>query len=193
MRDQGKDCLYFAVLHNQTLGTQLGGSTGEPINLRPIPLHISDGRPNHNSVAAYAALTGKTVNIADAYTAEGFDFSSTEEFDQNTGYRSRSFLTVPMKDHEENTVGVLELINAKSADGKDTEFSETAELWIESLASQAAVALDEVDGEVDPDAEHHGREHRHRHVEVPAEQRKPGVHDQHGPQHRDHGGQRPSQ
>jgi hypothetical protein len=45
-------------------------------------------------------MTGQTINIADAYTARGFDFSGTRQFDARTGYRSQSFLTVPMKDHE---------------------------------------------------------------------------------------------
>ena len=64
-------------------------------------------------VAAYAALTGQTVNIADAYTADGFDFSGTRNFDKKTGYRSKSFLTVPMKNHEDEIIGVLQLINAQ--------------------------------------------------------------------------------
>ena len=62
-------------------------------------------------VAAFAALTGQTVNIADAYTEEGFDFSGTRNFDKKTGYRSKSFLTVPMKNHENEIIGVLQLIN----------------------------------------------------------------------------------
>ena len=52
------------------------------------------------------------MNIADAYTAEGFDFSGTRNFDKRTGYRSNSFLTVPMKNHEGEIIGVLQLLNA---------------------------------------------------------------------------------
>ncbi len=63
-------------------------------------------------VAAYAAIHDKTVNIADAYTEAGFDFSGTRSFDERTGYRSQSFLTVPMKNHEGEIIGVLQLINA---------------------------------------------------------------------------------
>ena len=63
----------------------------------PIQLY-KDGKPNHSMVAAYAALTGKTVNIADAYTAEGFDFSGTRAFDTKTGYRSQ---VVPHRADEE--------------------------------------------------------------------------------------------
>jgi hypothetical protein len=51
-------------------------------------------------VAAHAAIHDRTVNIADAYCAKGFDFSGTRAFDERTGYRSQSFLTVPMKNHE---------------------------------------------------------------------------------------------
>ena len=93
-------------------------------------------------VAAYAALTGKTVNIADAYTAEGFDFTGTRNFDKKTGYRSKSFLTVPMKNHENEIIGVLQLINAQDpASGEIVPFSAADQRLAESLASQAAIAL----------------------------------------------------
>ena len=64
-------------------------------------------------VAAYAALTAQTVNIADAYTEEGFDFSGTRSVRQARPATARqSFLTVPMKNHEGEIIGVLQLINA---------------------------------------------------------------------------------
>ena len=53
------------------------------------------GPPNHKNVASYAALSGQSVNIADAYESDNFDFSGTKKFDEGTGYRSKSFLTVP--------------------------------------------------------------------------------------------------
>ncbi len=82
------------------------------------------------------------VNIADAYTAQGFDFSGTRQFDARTGYRSRSFLTVPMKNHEGEVIGVLQLINAiDPASGQVVSFSAADQRLAESLASQAAVAL----------------------------------------------------
>jgi HD-GYP domain-containing protein (c-di-GMP phosphodiesterase class II) len=92
-------------------------------------------------VVVHAALTGKTVNIADAYAAEGYDFSGTRAFDAKTGYRSQSFLTVPMKDHTGAVIGVLQLINAKNADGSVRAFSHSDQQLVESLASQAAIVL----------------------------------------------------
>jgi HD-GYP domain-containing protein (c-di-GMP phosphodiesterase class II) len=103
--------LRFEIVRTSSLKYYLGGTTGNPVPFYPIQL-FKDGKPNHGMVAASAALTGKTVNIADAYTADGFDFTGTRAFDNKTGYRSKSFLTVPMRDHENESIGVLQLINA---------------------------------------------------------------------------------
>lgn len=93
-------------------------------------------------VAAYAALQGRTVAVADAYGEAGFDFSGTKEFDRRTGYRSQSFLTVPMRNHEDELIGVLQLINARDpASGAVTTFNTTDIRLAESLASQAAIVL----------------------------------------------------
>jgi len=138
VRDQQ---LVFEVLRNDSLGYFMGGKHGQPINFPPLPLYLPDGSGNHGMVVAHAALTGETVNIPDAYEAEGYDFSGTRAFDARTGYRSQSFLTVPMKDHTGAVIGVLQLINAKSDDGSVRAFSPADQHLVESLASQAALVL----------------------------------------------------
>jgi len=60
--------LSFAIMRTDSLGIALGGTTGNPVPFYPIHLKNQDGQPNYQMVAAYAALTGQTVNIADAYT-----------------------------------------------------------------------------------------------------------------------------
>jgi len=133
--------LRFEILRTSSLKYYLGGTTGNPVPFYPIQLY-KDGKPNHSMVAAYAALTGQTVNIADAYTVDGFDFSGTRAFDSKTGYRSKSFLTVPMRNHENEIIGVLQLINASDpATGQIAAFSSSDQRLAESLASQAAIAL----------------------------------------------------
>jgi len=93
-------------------------------------------------VVAYAFHHDTSVNVADAYTQEGFDFSGTKNFDKKTGYRSQSFLTVPMKNHESEIIGVLQLLNAKDrVTGTVIPFSPEDQQLAESLASQAAIAL----------------------------------------------------
>jgi len=134
--------LKFEIMQTETLGIKMGGTTGKEIPFPPIPLYFPDGSPNLNSVSAFCALNDSTVNIVDAYEVEGFDFSGTRKFDQNTGYRSKSFLTIPMKNHENEIIGVLQLLNA--IDPKTSEiipFSPENQQLVESLASQAAVAL----------------------------------------------------
>ncbi len=133
--------LRFEIVRTASLGIAFGGTTGNAIAFAPLPLY-RDGAPNNSMVAAYAALTGRTVNIADAYTEAGFDFSGTRQFDQRTGYRSQSFLTVPMKNHEGEIIGVLQLINCQSPAGDGiVPFSEADRRLAESLASQAAIAI----------------------------------------------------
>ncbi len=133
--------LRFEIVRTSSLKFYLGGSTGNPIPFYPVQLY-KDGKPNHANVSAYVALTGKTVNIEDAYKAEGFDFTGTRGFDSKTGYRSKSFLTVPMRNHEGETIGVLQLINAQDPNtGEIVPFSSSDQRLAESLASQAAVAL----------------------------------------------------
>jgi HD-GYP domain-containing protein (c-di-GMP phosphodiesterase class II) len=133
--------LRFEIVRTSSLSYYLGGTSGNPVPFYPIQLH-KDGKPNHGMVAAYAALTGETVNIADAYAADGFDFSGTRAFDSKTGYRSKSFLTVPMRNHDNEIIGVLQLINAQDpGSGEIVPFSASDQHLAESLASQAAIAL----------------------------------------------------
>ena len=134
--------LRFAIMRNEALDIAMGGTTGNPIPFYPVHLYGKDGKPNNQMVAAYAALTGKTVNIADAYSGEGFDFSGTRNFDKKTGYRSKAFLTVPMKNHEGEIIGVLQLINRMDPTTNEIgPFTSSDQRLAESLASQAAIAL----------------------------------------------------
>lgn len=134
--------LEFAIVRNDTLGIAMGGTTGVEIPFYPVHLFLEDGSQNLQMVAAYAVHKDCSVNIADAYTEQGFDFSGTKNFDRKTGYGSHSFLTVPMKNHEKEIIGVLQLINAKDrATGAVRPFSDADQRLAESLASQAAIAL----------------------------------------------------
>ncbi len=139
----GEDqALHFEIVRTQSLGIALGGTTGKPVTFPPVPLHDPDGNPNNSNVVAYAVLHDSTVNIADAYSEHGFDFSGTRKFDSANQYRSKSFLTVPMKNHEGKIIAVLQLINAIDPEsGEIILFSNSDQHLVESLASQAAIAL----------------------------------------------------
>ena len=141
MSDDGKS-LRFEIMRTDSLGLAIGGTTAVPVPYPPLPLHDQRGEPNNSMVACYCALNRVTINIADAYEAEGFDFTGTRRFDARTGYRSKSFLTVPMKNHEGEIIGVLQLINCvQESTGQVVSFSAADQRLAESLASQAAIAL----------------------------------------------------
>jgi HD-GYP domain-containing protein (c-di-GMP phosphodiesterase class II) len=134
--------LAFEIIRTDSLGIAMGGTTGVKIPYPPIQLRDNRGRDNTSMVVAYSVLKDRTVNITDAYQEKGFDFSGTKAFDRHTGYHSQSFLTVPMKNHEDEIIGVLQLINAKDrTTGAIVPFTETDQRLAESLASQAAGAL----------------------------------------------------
>jgi len=134
--------LEMVVVQTESLHIHLGGSTDKPVNFKPVNLYHDDGSANLNMVVTRAVIENKPININDAYNTEGYDFSGTYEFDKSTGYHSQSFLAVPMKNHENDIIGVLQLINAKAIDTEDIiPFSEGDQHLVESLASQAAVAI----------------------------------------------------
>jgi HD-GYP domain-containing protein (c-di-GMP phosphodiesterase class II) len=133
--------LQFAFIQNESMGVTMGG-TGEKITWPPVPMTGADGLPNHANVSAHVAITREAVNIEDVYDASGFNFDGPRAFDQKTGYRTKSMLVVPMLNHENEIIGVLQMINARNKDtGLVIPFSERARDLAWSLASQAAVAL----------------------------------------------------
>ena len=134
--------LKFEIIMTDSLNFHMGGTSGEDIPFYPVKLYTDEGEENRSMIAAYVALTGETVNLPDAYKAKGFDFSGTKMFDEKTGYRSKSFLTVPLKNHEDEIIGVLQLLNAQTQKAKKIiSFGADAQQMVEALASQAAVAI----------------------------------------------------
>lgn len=133
--------LEFVIVATHSLDIYMGGSSDTEIRFPPVQLY-EKGNPNRTNVVSCAVHDDKTINIPDAYHMDGFDFSGTKKFDKQTGYRTQSILTIPMKNHEGETIGVLQLINSKEEEtGETIEFSKEDRELAESLASQAAVAL----------------------------------------------------
>ncbi|MBL4681526.1 MAG: sensor domain-containing diguanylate cyclase [Pseudomonadales bacterium] len=134
--------LRFAILFNDQLGIAQGGKTGQPITLPEMVLHHDNGEPNLGNIATLVANRGETLAISDVYSEPGIDASGAKKFDKITGYRSCSFLTLPLKNFADETIAILQLINAKNSKGKVIPFPEEVIPLIEALASQASVALE---------------------------------------------------
>lgn len=134
--------LSFEIFANKSLKILPMRITEQIFPIKSIPLYFENGQPNNNNIASYCVLHDQTINIVDAYQAEGFDFSGVKEADKRFDYRSKSFLTIPLRNHENNVIGVLQLINAMEEKTKAIiAFTKEKIFLAESLASQAAVAL----------------------------------------------------
>ncbi|MBH49913.1 MAG: phosphohydrolase [Candidatus Marinimicrobia bacterium] len=137
-----KGNLKFEIMRNDSMNTVMGGTSGVKIPFPAVPKYFDDGEPNLSNVSAYAAITGETINIEDAYEEKGYDFSGAKAYDKSSGYRSKSFLTMPLKNHENEIIGVMQLINATDKDtGEVIPFTAEVQEQVESIASQGAVAL----------------------------------------------------
>ena len=124
--------LRFCIMKNKSMGIDRKDKSGE--QYPPVPM-------DEKNVCAYSAIHRKLLNIADAYDCSEFDFSGPREYDKLTGYRTKSILVFPLVNHEDQLVGVVQLINAKDEQGNIVPFAKEYEKVLQSLGSQAAVAV----------------------------------------------------
>lgn len=130
------DVLRFRIMRNDTLNTYSGGDGVLP-NLPPVPM-------TPENVCARAVLEGRTIHVADVTESPDYDFSGSARYDAMTGYRTCSMLAVPMRNRAGEQLGVLQLINAMDERGNVRPFPEEMALVLESVASQAAITIQNV-------------------------------------------------
>ena len=135
-----EDQLKFETVINKSLNLYLGGGSDRFVSFPNINLYI-DGKPNQRAIVAHAVNSGKVINIPDVYAALPFDMSAAREMDARTGYRTQSMLTIPLKDHQDDILGVIQLINVKDEKNNIIPFSEELVTLIRSFASLGAIAL----------------------------------------------------
>ena len=128
-----KDALHFKIMKNNTLRVNKG-ENGDVSELPPVPLE-------EKNVCAYSAINRKIINIPDVYNYDKFDFSGPRSYDPITGYRSKSMLVIPLENHENELIGVLQLINSLDSDGNIIPFNKEYEYILMSIASQAAISI----------------------------------------------------
>ena len=131
------------------LGFELAQNDSVPVSFEQFTVPLDE-----SSIAGYVALSGQIVNLADAYQlAPGTPFTISRSWDERSGYRTKSVLVVPMRDHQGTVIGVVQLINKKRdtkavlrpvalVDEAVVPFTSVDEELVSSLASQAAVAFE---------------------------------------------------
>lgn len=132
--------LKFETVINESLDLYLGGRLGKPVDFPNIDLFI-DGKENKTAIVAHAVNSGEIINIPDVYAALPFDMSAARAMDARTGYRTQSMLTIPLKDHADDIIGVIQLINVKDDENNNIPFSEELVTLVRSFASLGAISL----------------------------------------------------
>ncbi|MEF3694051.1 MAG: HD domain-containing phosphohydrolase [Candidatus Cloacimonadota bacterium] len=132
--------LDFKVLFNGTMGLRKGGVYGE-VGWPSIPLYDADDNPRLSHIVTNVFHLKRSLCFDDVYMQEEYDISGTKKADSDHNYRSKSMLTIPLKNHEDEVLGVIQIINAMDEKGDICTFSEEHITMINSLASQAAISL----------------------------------------------------
>lgn len=135
--------LYLVILHIDSLDLALGGAGKPPADFDPLPLlDEATGQKNDRSVVTYAVNAARSTHVADVYRAEESRFADMRGFDEQYGYRTAACFAVPLKGYDGRVIGALQLINARDRQtGEMIPFDPLHQLVVESLASQAAIAL----------------------------------------------------
>jgi HD-GYP domain-containing protein (c-di-GMP phosphodiesterase class II) len=130
------DCLKFSYAQNDTMRRSLPPGRKLPYSTFTVPI-------NRSSIAGYVASDAAILNIPDVYELDAvYPFSFNRSYDDLTGYRTRSMLTIPMKNVRDDVIGVLQLINAMGQDGEVIPFAGKDQDIITYFANNAAVAVE---------------------------------------------------
>lgn len=134
------DILTFYYFFNHSLNIDAKVDDIDTINVKPIPLYEGNTKPNMNNLVTCAIHQNKSIRIEDARTTKKFDLSGTAKFDDMLGYHTQSILVVPMKNHRNECIGAIQLVNALDPDTHEViAFDLDTQKILESLASQAAI------------------------------------------------------
>ena len=130
------DSLTFQHMITRSKKWELTRSTGAS-ELKPVPME-------KKFVCAYAAMSGKPINIMDVYEAREYDFAGTYQYDQMNSYRTKSMLVAPMMTEESGLCGVIQLINAMDEDGNIVPFVTKHVQIMMAIGALAALKMDDM-------------------------------------------------
>lgn len=137
---EDKKSLEFVLVFNESLKLRMGG-TNDPITWPQIPLYDKNGRPHLKYIVTNVYHKKRLLCFEDVYETQDYDISGTQKIDAQNNYRSKSMLTIPLMNHENEVLGVLQVINALDRQGKVTSFKDEYIVMLKSLAAQAAIAM----------------------------------------------------
>ncbi|HOP63131.1 MAG TPA: HD domain-containing protein [Spirochaetota bacterium] len=131
---KNRDSLVFTHAQNDTLSSRL--PKGKKLIYSSFSLPITQ-----KSLSGYAALTGETVVEQDVYAIEGRPYGFDRSFDEKASYRTKSVMTIPLKNEREDILGVMQIINPKNGRNEITVFSEEDMLYVNHFAGMASMVI----------------------------------------------------
>ena len=130
------DQLIFRYAQNETMQRQLPPGRELPYSTLSVPI-------SNTSIAGYVAASGSILNISDVYEVGSYyPFSFNRSYDDLTGYRTCSMLTIPLQNFRGNVIGILQLINAMGSQSNTVPFAHDDEEIILYFANNAANAIE---------------------------------------------------
>ncbi|MCL2231742.1 MAG: HD domain-containing protein [Treponema sp.] len=137
VEEEGKKVDKLAIKYSQNDTLQKELPPGQKLIYSVFSIPIND-----KTISGYCALTKKLVNVPDAYNLPpGVSYLFGKNYDQISGYKTTSILTVPLTNAEGRLLGVIQIINAIDKNGNTVTFSEDDETLITHFAAKASMAL----------------------------------------------------
>lgn len=132
--------LKFEIVYTGSLNIRMGGTHGA-VEWPMIPLYDAEGNPRLSHIVTSVFHKAMDLCFEDVYETKEYDISGTKKTDEANGYRCKSMLTIPLKNHEDDVLGVIQIINAMDKEGNIVPFNDEHKTMLYSLASQAAIAF----------------------------------------------------
>ncbi|MDL0089648.1 HD domain-containing phosphohydrolase [Campylobacter gastrosuis] len=134
--DEKNQNLIYKITQNDKLNINLKN----PGDWAPIPLY-KDDKANTSRVAVVSALENKFIKVDDIYNTKEYDFSGSKAFDERHNYKTKSMLALPLTNHENEVIGVIQLFNKLNDNKSPVSFTQRDENIIKIFAKQASMIL----------------------------------------------------
>ncbi len=131
---KNKDDLVFTHAQNKTLSDRL--PAGKKLIYSTFKLPITQ-----KSLSGYAAMTGETIIVQDVYSITDKPYGFDKSFDEKADYRTKSVMTIPLKNERNDILGVMQIINPKDTSCEITGFTDEDILYIQHFAGMASMVI----------------------------------------------------
>ena len=139
-----EDCLEYVIVRDDDPQVAMGGTTGEQVPFKPLPMQgANGGEVASRSLAVRAAVDGASINLPRAVPAGDFDYSEAGSASEESEDKGESFLAIPLENNIGHVIGVLQLAYARDPDtAQAAVFDANLQQMMESFSSLAVAAVE---------------------------------------------------